>query len=288
MFSNRTSITRGCFLAAGVLAMAGMALASSTASAAVIYQGNFTGTEGMGSLNGTSVTVGPNASNYVSGSLSSTWLATSSSSYGWSDSGYFNDSANNPGRATAQLNFTPLSGDIYTLSATVSLTNGANTAAYLSIGFLSNANSSNLTAGWDNGNVTSGDVSASPWVLVTWENDAGTYFTGPGTKNAAGFSTGQSGALTNDNFEIVLNTTGADTSNSPWTYQIYNNNTLVSGSNPIDLPAGTVINEVGMQAASATGTVSSFELATVPEPATLGLVAVGGLGLLLLKRRKAV
>jgi hypothetical protein len=272
-----------------VLAMAGIALASSIASAAVIYQGNFTGTGGMGSLNGTSVTVGPNASNYVSGSLSSTWLATSSSSYGWSDSGYFNDSANNPGRATAQLNFTPLSGDIYTLSATVSLTNGANTAAYLSIGFLSNANSSNLTAGWDNLNVTSGEVSASPWVLVTWEDDSGTIYTGPGREiNGIGFSTGQSGALTNDSFSLVLNTTGANTSNSPWTYQVYNNNTLVSGSTPIDLPAGTVINEVGMQAASATGTVSSFELATVPEPATLGLVAVGGLGLLLLKRRKAV
>ncbi|MCL5945841.1 MAG: PEP-CTERM sorting domain-containing protein [Planctomycetes bacterium] len=34
--------------------------------------------------------------------------------------------------------------------------------------------------------------------------------------------------------------------------------------------------------------INAFQLRTVPEPATLGLVAVGGLGLLLLKRRKAV
>ena len=33
---------------------------------------------------------------------------------------------------------------------------------------------------------------------------------------------------------------------------------------------------------------SLAETAPVPEPATLGLVALGGLGLLLLKRRKAV
>ncbi|MGC9261842.1 MAG: PEP-CTERM sorting domain-containing protein, partial [Phycisphaerae bacterium] len=34
--------------------------------------------------------------------------------------------------------------------------------------------------------------------------------------------------------------------------------------------------------------VANVSLTAVPEPATLGLVAAGGLGLLLLKRRKAV
>ena len=34
--------------------------------------------------------------------------------------------------------------------------------------------------------------------------------------------------------------------------------------------------------------INAFQLRAVPEPATLGLMAVGGLGLLLLKRRKAV
>jgi hypothetical protein len=294
MFSNRTSITRGCSLAAGVLAMAGMALASSTASAAVIYQDSFTGTGGMGTLNGTSVTVGPNASNYVSGPPSSTWLATSSSSYGWADSGYFNGNATDyPGRVTAQLNFTPLSGYIYTLSATVSLTSGANPYAYLALGFLSNATSSNLTYGWDVNSPSGSDPSASPWALVrigavatsttSAISPALTYFTGPGLAGSAGSNLSYSAPLTDNTLELVLNTTS-----TTWTYQVYDNGNLESGSNPISLPSGTTITAVGMQGASAIGNVSNFELATVPEPATLGLVAVGGLGLLLLKRRKTV
>ena len=48
------------------------------------------------------------------------------------------------------------------------------------------------------------------------------------------------------------------------------------------------INTVGFGTNALAGTVQDFTLVAVPEPATLGLVAVGGLGLLLLKRRRAV
>ncbi|MGC9260930.1 MAG: PEP-CTERM sorting domain-containing protein [Phycisphaerae bacterium] len=255
-------------VAAGALAMLGLALASGTASAAVIYQDSFSGS---GALNGAAPT--------VDNGSSSTWTAATQ----WADSGYFNANTDGTGRATAQLGFTPQANNIYTLSATVSLTSGANNAAYLSIGFLSDANSGNLTDGWDQNPPPSGQPSAAPWALVTILDNSGTYFTGPGTANAAGFSIPGSGDLTNNTIALVLNTTS-----STWTYQVYDNGTLESGSNPIALPNGTSITAVGMQGASAIGTVSNFELSSVPEPATLGLVAVGGLGLLLLKRRKTV
>ena len=114
-------------------------------------------------------------------------------------------------------------------------------------------------------------------------------FPGPGTAGASGFTITGSGAspLTDNTFSIVLNTTGANTAASPWTFQVYDNNILETSS-PIDLPAGTVIDAVGMQGASAVGSVSNFSLTSVPEPATLGLMGVGAVGLLLLKRRKTV
>lgn len=252
-------------MAIGAMTMLGMA--ASTASAGIIYQDSFGGT---GALNGATPT--------VDNGSSATWTAATQ----WSDSGYFNANTQGAGRATAQLGFTPTTGNVYTLSATVSLTSGANPAAYLSLGFLSTSSSTALNNGWDSPTPT--DPIAAPWVLVTIGDNAGTIYTGPGTQvNGTGFTTGQTGDLTNDTFELVLNTTAPT-----WTYQVYNEGTLVSGANPIQLPAGTTINYVGMQGASAIGTVSNFELSSVPEPATLGLMGVGAIGLLLIGRKRKV
>jgi hypothetical protein len=262
-------------MAAGMLAVMGMAFVSSTASAAVIYQDSFSGSSTLGSLNGATPT--------TDNGSSSVWTAATQ----WADSGYFNGNTDGSGRVTAQLNFTPQANNIYTLSATVSLTSGANPAAYLALGFLSNATSSNLTSGWDVKSPSGSEPSASPWALVRIGSSNTppniTYFTGPGLADSAGSNLSDTAPLTDNTLELVLNTTSAT-----WTYQVYDNGTLESGTNPISLPSGTTITAVGMQGASVIGKVSNFELATVPEPATLGLVAVGGLGLLLLKRRKTV
>ncbi|MGC9261796.1 MAG: hypothetical protein ACP5I8_17170 [Phycisphaerae bacterium] len=185
---------------------------------------------------------------------SAKWTASSSSKYGWSAGGYFNANTVNVGRATAQLKFKPHAGHIYTLSTTVSLTKGANTAAYLSIGFLSGANPYNLTYGWDQKRVHYGYPSASPWALVRISDNNGTYFTGPGLANSGGFSIPGSGNLTNNTIELVLNTTA-----KTWTYRVYDNGKIESGP-PIVLPRGTRITAVGMQGASAIGRVSNFEL----------------------------
>lgn len=233
-------------VAAAVTAMAGITMAAGKTSSKIIYRDNFTGSKKLGTLNGSKPTVdnGPSA----------TWIAPTSKHSGWSAGGYFNANTPRVGRSTAMLKFTPKPGHIYTLSATVSLTKGANSAAYLAIGFLSSVNRYNLTYGWDLKHVHYGFPSASPWALARISDGNATYFTGPGLAGGGGFSIPKNGNLTNNTLTLVLNTKG-----KTWTYQVYDNGKLGSGD-PIALPAKTQITAVGMQGASAVGRVSNFEL----------------------------
>ena len=80
-------------VAAGAIAMVGMALAAGNATAGTIYQDNFSGSSTLGTLNGSAPTIdnGPSAA----------WTAPSSSSYGWAADGDFNANTSSVGRATA-------------------------------------------------------------------------------------------------------------------------------------------------------------------------------------------
>ncbi len=283
MFSNRSSISRGCFLAAAALAAVACIGLAGTASASVIYQDNFPGSS-ADPLNGTSPGVD---------ATSATWTADT----GWRADGSqtaadYNQTTGAEGSSDAYLPFTPSSGNIYTLTAILSpsLTQGSNWFALGFVGSFSSATSS-ATGATDNGNGVnawfgdsgSGQLNAGPWLLMSsgWngEDPNEAYFPGPGANGSVNF-TGQSG----DTVAIVLNTQA-----SAWTYQVFDNGNNVS---PIlTFATNPVITGVALgQWAPAVGSVSDFSLTStsVPEPATLGLVAVGGLGLLLLKRRKAV
>ena len=147
MFSNRSSISRGCSLAvvafAAVAACVGLV---GTASASVIYSDTFTGSSTLGSLNGaTPNTVDTN---------SATWTSTSSSSYGWADSGYSIAGTLNNNRQNAYLPFTPVNGQIYPLSAGLDVTGtGPGSAVpgsnlWMAIGFIAPPVPS-TTSGWD-------------------------------------------------------------------------------------------------------------------------------------------
>ena len=111
-------------------------------------------------------------------------------------------------------------------------------------------------------------------------------FFGTGTNN--GTTVTPNPAALGDTSMVVLNTT-----QSQWVGTEYYNNTLVesftygSGTNPAN-PTGITQVAIGVNGMSASVTNFSLTDQAVPEPATLGLVALGGLGLLLLKRRNAV
>ncbi len=277
MFSNRSSVTRSCSIAAATLAVVACLGLASTASAAIIYQDNFSGNSNLGTLNGSAPT--------VDNGTSKTWTASSSSSYGWSDSGYGLTSNGNTARQNAYLSFTPVNGQIYTLSAGLDLTSEGPVAGgqpdsgyWLAIGFITTPT---LNTGYDNNY-------ASPWALSRYNASGGSFFVGPGVNNGGASFTNTAGI---NNIAIVLNT-----GTSLWSYQVYLTNSSVthelvaSSATAGAFKSNPAITAVGIEDGYGVAQVSNFELTSspVPEPATLGLVAVGGLGLLFLRRRKAV
>ena len=180
MFSNRSSITRSCSIAAATLAAVACFGLAGTVSATVIYHETFTGSTNAGTLNGAT----PNTVD----TGNATWAADSS----WSDSGYSNSGTN--ARLSASLPFTPVVGQIYTLSEGLDVLketdpNDKGAGDYwLALGFLSNQATS---GGWD------GNGQASPWVLNGLysptggtggtNNTNGAVFTGPSLAGGQGF-----------------------------------------------------------------------------------------------------
>ena len=290
MFSNRSSVSRGSALAiAALAAVACIGLAGTTTASTIIYQDTFTGSATAGTLNGAT----PNTVD----TGGATWAAYTGSPGGWSDSGYSNSGTSS--RLSASLPFTPVAGQIYTLSLGINVlqnfTNpsfqGFNNAGnyWGALGFMLNQNTS---VGWDSGGT-------SPWLLSgmyaptggpnNGNNTNGAVWTGPGLVGGEGFGNPDITAGVN-NYSIVLNT-----GSTLWTYQVYLTNStytnkLIGSSSVAPFSSNPTIVAVGFQNGMGAVQVSNFELTSspVPEPATLGLVAVGGLGLLMLKRRKAV
>ena len=114
-------------------------------------------------------------------------------------------------------------------------------------------------------------------------NDA--VYQGPALAGGQGFAPGITSGI--NTYSIVLNT------GSPaYSYQVFLTNSAVTnklvGSGTFS--TNPVINAVGLGNGLGTAQDANFSLTdqAVPEPATLGLVALGGLGLLLISRKRKV
>ncbi|MDA8376380.1 MAG: PEP-CTERM sorting domain-containing protein [Planctomycetia bacterium] len=240
----------------------------SVASAAVIYTDPLTGYASGTNLNG--LTPGPvgNTNKWLAPTSSNEWLSVGTSGVNA-----------NGGNANAILAFTPVAGNIYTLQATVAV--AGNTSNWGALGFLTS--DTNTTA------TTTFFGSSSSWMLARGANGGEDQtFVGPGTGGLTNVTT----VGTNDSVTMTLTLT--DNGTSPWTigykYTDLGNSSNDSTYSPVAYSSNpTNIAAVGFGESAANVTVTNFSLTSnpIPEPATLGLVAVGALGLLLLKRRKA-
>ncbi|MHB1768550.1 MAG: PEP-CTERM sorting domain-containing protein [Phycisphaerae bacterium] len=273
-FSQISTLAAKAAIASTALATLGV-LAGAASANNVIYQDNFSGSSTLGTLNGAAPT--------VDNGTSATWTVATGT--GFADSGYTSYSDGNG--SSAYLNFKPVSGFVYTLSAGLNMISGLDSGTansnndWLAIGFLANPSS---TARFDNG--TASGPGAYAWASVRGPGfqNYGNVFGGPGTNGfGEGYANagGASGGV--NNISIVLNT-----GQNAWTFQVFDDGTSVS---PVEVfPTNPAIIAVGLanNGSVTDGQFSNFELSSspVPEPAALGLFGVGGGYLLMLKRRR--
>ncbi len=239
-------------------AVAMVALVVSSANAAVIYSDDFSGSNTDG-LNGTTpdVTTG-----------GATWVAASN----YKADGSF--TVGNPVNMT--LAFTPVDGTVYTLDAQIENVGGSQWVQF----------------GFGDGQGTTSNWTGRAWNLLRAAGDATNAHSTYGSAFAgAGAWTSLATLRYGDDMDvrIVLDTTAAT-----WTARYYakagNVGTyteVIAGAKDITDETITAVGFGTYNSGGNFGKFNSFSLTQVPEPATMGLLAIGGLALLRRRRHGA-
>jgi hypothetical protein len=167
-------------------------------------------------------------------------------------------------RGAVSLAFTPSSGFVYDLTATINVT--AATANWLGVGFLQD----NSLYGFL--------MPSSPKTPMALQRNSG------GANNGWELHPGGNVVLSSNNVLVRLDTTGAQ-----WTTSFFQGGTQI-GSTYTYTSGNPTINHVGFVMEGAvtgvTGNVSAFQLTAIPEPSTYAMVLGGLLNLSLIRRRR--
>jgi hypothetical protein len=204
---------------------------SDAAAQVVIYSQDFTG--------------GPSA---LAGTTSTTGGGT------WVGNGIVRLDGITAGAGADSLAFTPQSGFVYNLTATISITSAD---PWIGVGFLE----SNATYGFLGSQITPTALRTTGWQI--WP---------PGFNST--------NLTTSDDVLVQLDTTGAQ-----WTAAVFQGDTQIGST--YTYATNPTINWVGFVSEGASsGTVSAFELTVVPEPSTWALLAMGLMTILFFRCRR--
>ncbi len=269
-----------CGVSAAVLAAAASVAGVSSSQAGIIYQDNFArGTvANPDALNGS--TPAPVDTN------SATWSAFQTNTGSNIVTNGSEAVLPSVGRSVGYLPLTLAASETYVFSAT--LTPGAtssdtNSQDWLGMGFsnqASEASSADIYAG-----------GSEAWLIYRGNSGTQSFYGGAGSNGASGgyANSNHLPPAPSDTFTITL-TTPANLASGGASVSFYDSLGLVgtlASPRHVSLTNSelSTINDISVGSFNWGGTISNVELA-VPEPATLGLLGAGGLGLLLVGRKR--